>query len=212
MSKSILSEITILSSGWLTGKLQTGSPAEYGPLCVVGCTLIHPCILVPIQTLDNEVAPRQTPPAAQSQIYEGPVQRPSVRANTTSVSGGRHPASLSCPPQEQKGFQTQICEVARWTLVVQIGPHRNYFTAISNGRRWNGPNVGRWKGSSESSTAAVAGQGTLERIDFKYTDPSLKQDNLIPGIVCRGAYLFPPPHRTCHFTLTRKSGCNVHWF
>lgn len=79
----------------LTGKLQTGSPAQNSSRRVERHALVHPHVLVTVQTVYNEVAPRQTPPAIQSQIYESPIQRPSVRANTPSVPGkmalGRSP-------------------------------------------------------------------------------------------------------------------------
>ncbi len=58
----------------LTGKLQTCSPAEDSSYSVIRHTLVHPCVLVAVQTAYNEVAPRQTPPAIQAQIYESPIQ------------------------------------------------------------------------------------------------------------------------------------------
>lgn len=63
-----------VASHQLTGKLQAGSPAEDGSYSVVRHTLVHPYILVAVQTAYNEVAPGQTPPAIQAQIYESPIQ------------------------------------------------------------------------------------------------------------------------------------------
>lgn len=71
----------------LTGELQACSPAEDSSDCVERHALVHPYILVAVQTAYNEVAPRQTPSAIQAQIYESPIQWPSVRAKTPSVPG-----------------------------------------------------------------------------------------------------------------------------
>lgn len=78
----------------LTGKLQTGSAAEDGSHCVVGHALVLPHVLVAVQAAYNEVAPGQPPPAIQTQINEGPVQRPSVRGGAPHTRHRQH----WCPP------------------------------------------------------------------------------------------------------------------
>lgn len=83
----------------LTGKLQTCSPAEDGSYSVERHTLVHSYILVAVQTAYNEVAPRQTPPAIQAQIYESPIQWPSAGAKTPSVPGKTRCPLLSPEPR-----------------------------------------------------------------------------------------------------------------
>ena len=63
----------------LTGELQAGSAAEHGSQRVVGRALVLPHVLVAVQAADNKVSPGQAAPAIQTQIDEGPVQRPSAR-------------------------------------------------------------------------------------------------------------------------------------
>lgn len=94
----------------LTGKLQAGSPAEDRSDCIERHTLVQPRVLVAVQAAYNEVAPRQTPSAIQAQIYESPIQRPSVRAKTPSVPGNSHG---SIHPSNQGGLTGvgNLCEV-----------------------------------------------------------------------------------------------------
>lgn len=85
----------------LTSKLQAGSPAEDRSDCIDRHTLVQPRVLVAVQAAYNEVAPRQTPSAIQAQIYESPIQWPSVRAKTPSVPGNAHCSIL---PSNQGGL------------------------------------------------------------------------------------------------------------
>lgn len=85
----------------LTSKLQAGSPAEDRSDCIERHTLVQPRVLVAVQAAYNEVAPRQTPSAIQAQIYESPIQWPSVRAKTPSVPGNAHCSIL---PSNQGGL------------------------------------------------------------------------------------------------------------
>lgn len=106
----ILSAVCVQFCAWekkektfvqLTSKLQTGSPAEDRSDCIERHTLVQPRVLVAVQAAYNEVAPRQTPSAIQAQIYESPIQWPSVRAKTPSVARN---APCSILPFKQGGL------------------------------------------------------------------------------------------------------------
>ena len=54
----------------LTCKLQAGSATEDGPHCVKGSALVYPRVLVPVQTANDQAAPRHVTPVVTPQINE----------------------------------------------------------------------------------------------------------------------------------------------
>ena len=61
---------SIVKAGSLTCKLEAGSVAQKRAPLVGGRALVYPCVLVPVQAANGQVAPRHVTPVVAPQINE----------------------------------------------------------------------------------------------------------------------------------------------